>query len=259
MSKAFRAQYKREISERLRKFGEELYKKGVIRDKKPYEEASNQCLKGPVPSVKGVNIDYANSWGYTLNTVMFTMGQANQPREIKPSDSSVDTIAINAVVIGNYTEDAVVTDPLSYLEFNIITSGKDANKKKMVSSWHLDRDLGNSINTNEMHPLYHFQYGGRNLHLPSGNFEYGSHLVLGTPRIMHFPLDAILGVDFVLSNFFGRKREGLCKMPTYTSPVVEAQKHLWRPYAYALANHWSASFNPNSCSWQSNTVCPQYL
>lgn len=261
MNKSAKDKYRREISDRIREFGNDLYSKEVIKERKPFNDAANQCLNGPIPTVKGKKINTQNSWGYVLPQIVFNVPKNIQPREIHPPGARLDTISISALVIGNYSDSTIISDPLEHLEFNIIARGIDSSQNKMVSSWHLDRDIGNGTgkSPNEIHPLYHFQYGGRELRLPDGSFIYGSHLVLGSPRIMHFPLDAILGIDFVLSNFFGKQREKYSQTPSYKRYIQDAQKHLWRPYAFALSNLWG-SLGATPCSWGHNSsFCPQFI
>jgi hypothetical protein len=61
-------------------------------------------------------------------------------------------------------------------------------------------------------------------------------------------MDAILGIDFVLSNFV--KKDIYNKIKTnsqYKAAVKHSQERLWKPYMLSLANHWCkySGFNSN--------------
>ena len=73
----------------------------------------------------------------------------------------------------------------------------------------------------------------------------GNVLLLPTPRISHPPMDIVLGIDFVLSNFV--KAEIYKKIQSnsqYKAAVRKAQEKLWKPYMLSLAHHWCK----NTCS-----------
>lgn len=144
-----------------------------------------------------------------------------------------------------------------HLEFNLVVKGLTKNGEPLVASWHLDRHPDDSP-TESVHPVYHFQYGGRKLIIPNDN--YGNHLVLDMPRIMHPPLDLILGIDFVLSNFLGKTRNAMCSERPYVNSIAELQNLIWRPYVYSIARHWPTYGNENErYEWDSHSIYPQLL
>ena len=260
MSKAQKKAYKKEVADRLRKFGNVLRSDGIIGDRKPFEDAANQCEKGPIPEVKGVKIDLSNCWGYTLSNLTLSLPKKKKTDGgILPKGATAETVSISSTIIGNYTRGDYAEDPFSHLEFNVVIKGKSEDDSILMASWHLDRHLENKENKQpeDVHPIYHFQYGGKKLKLPDDN--YGSHIVLETPRLMHLPLDAVLGVDFVLTNFLGSRRKHLCtKEKPYVDCVKDLQKILWRPYLLSVAQTWSA-YPATQYDWDSRKICPQLL
>lgn len=92
------------------------------------------------------------------------------------------------------------------------------------------------------------------------NVNLGDVLLLPAPRISYPPMDIVLGIDFILSNFVEKKvyNELRCD-PQYKSAVKNAQARLWKPYILSLAHFWckhqcgeyhidpmqSKYFNPN--------------
>ena len=260
MSKAQQRLYKKEVADRLRKFGNTLLNSGIIGDRKPFEDAALQCEKGPIPVVKGVNIDYSNCWGYTLSNLVFSLPKKKKAdRGVFPEGASVESISISSTIIGNYTRIDYAEDPFCHLDFNVIIKGKSKDGDSLLASWHLDRHLENKDDNEPdgIHPIYHFQYGGKNLKLPGDN--YGNQIVLETPRLMHLPLDAVLGVDFVLANFLGSKRKHLCtQVKAYADCITELQKMLWRPYVLSIAQTWD-SYAADRLVWERRKICPQLL
>tara|TARA_B110000285_G_scaffold48687_1_gene55129 strand:- start:3733 stop:4524 length:792 start_codon:yes stop_codon:yes gene_type:complete len=131
----------------------------------------------------------------------------------------------------------------------LITYGKttkDVTNYKM--SWHLDKHI-RSQNEDDargkgfIHPEYHFNMGGFALTKES-DFNFGSVLLIDTPRIMHPPLDIILSIDFVLKNFYGIRVKNLTDSNQYKKIISKSKDRLWRPYFISLANSWeSPRFN----------------
>lgn len=256
-SKAEKKRYRRHISDLIRKFAQALKSTNVLEDIKPFEEAAKQCLDGLNPIIAGVEIDNNNSWGYELRNVILKVPQKSKKKGILPEGANVNTITFSAKVIGNYLNGTNAIDPFSHIELNIVANGKSSDGLEMIACWHFDRDLKPKKEDNkpiDAHPIYHFQFAGKNLKLPNNN--YGEHLVLDTPRIMHMPLDAILGFDFVLSNFLGGKRNMLKTNKPYVDCLKEVQKQFWRPYVYSIANKWD-SYEANNYNWDVSEICPQ--
>lgn len=258
MNKRDKKKFKRKVADQLRKFGDALFNNQAITNKKPFEDAALQCQNGPMPDVKGVRINTSTSWGYEISNVVFSIPKDKKAKGVYPKKASCESVSVSAVVIGNYIRSDYAEDPYAHLELNVIANGKNGDGIPMLNSWHLDRHLTDHQNKQpkEAHPIYHFQYGGKKLRLPDNN--YGTHLVLETPRLMHLPLDAILGVDFVLSNFFGELRTRLCDIKSYHDCIKESQKSIWRPYIHSIAKFWTGYGDANY-NWDEKKICPQIL
>lgn len=111
-----------------------------------------------------------------------------------------------------------------------------------------------------MHPVYHLHYGGNRLDSTIQNEDhcYGDSLFLDSPRLAHPPMDAILGVDFVLTNYVSQESfRTLREDNQYQNLVKAAQSRVWRPYIQALAHSWSPV--PDRCDWKDKTIWPQLL
>jgi hypothetical protein len=169
------------------------------------------------------------------------------------------------------------TDPLDSLEFNLRIYG-DGKEPRSHCSWHLDRHLSEDNNEPEdeeeesgkaqakgtsedeqepgdAHPRYHFQFGGRHM----SDEKYGNALLLGSPRLAHPPLDAVLGVDFVLANFRGAEwRKLLSENPNYQRILGNSQRRFWRPYIQSIGACWANDRFPRE-AWDPRDVWPSMM
>lgn len=256
MGKTAVKQIRADIAKKLKEFGRSLLEAKIILDDKKFKDAADNCIK-MVPEVKGIKYDKKNSWGYEVSDLKLHFSSKDITAEIFPSKSTINSITISSKVIGKICRSDYAEDPLFHIEFNLVVKGINEKGESLIASWHLDRHPDGST-TEAAHPVYHFQYGGRKLIIPDNN--YGGHLVIDMPRIMHPPLDLILGVDFVLSNFFGNRRNTLCENRPYVNSVADIQRLIWRPYVHSIARHWSSYENVSSkYEWDSSTIYPQLL
>lgn len=148
-------------------------------------------------------------------------------------------------------------DPFNSLEFNIyaIAITNDSSK---VYSLHFDRHIQpqkNQRDSIEPHPIYHFQFGGNKLQQKVENT--GDTFFFDAPRIMHHPMEFILGLDFVLSNFLPATWRELQKDSSYSKIMKKYQKHFVYPYFKSIYNHFdNTSQNEN---WSPQNIYPQLV
>lgn len=119
--------------------------------------------------------------------------------------------------------------------FNVVFKGYGANEDEYYySSFHLDYDPSNS--SNFIHPWFHLTYGGINVK----NVDHGELMILPAPRIPVWPMDFILGLDFILSNFLDQERykKEFIADSNYRSALKKAQDSIWRPYILSISHHW---------------------
>lgn len=141
----------------------------------------------------------------------------------------------------------ILKDTMQSIDYNCNFTfiGKNTNNKgdviDVVSSMHFDYD--NVTNTDFDHPDLHMTFGGDSMlnHCAEENQNevFGKTLILTTPRIPHPPMDAILGIDFILRNFFKKEIYNQIKADSnYRNAIKQSQERLWKPYMLALAGHW---------------------
>ncbi len=148
-------------------------------------------------------------------------------------------------------------DPFFALEFNLYAYAYDFIKEQdVVYSLHLDRHIikkGDNPSS-EVHPMYHFQFGGKKL--KEKNIDYGQALFFDTPRISYHPMDFILGLDFVLSNFFPNIWNALQREGNYMNIIRKYQEYFMKPYYQSIANSFDRSLPQN---WNPQELYPQLV
>jgi hypothetical protein len=213
--------------------------------------------KNNIPTYDYINAN-PNNWGYDVSIMLpLTILSGMKPLSIQLSslEFSMKIIANSA----NYKNDYY--DPLVYLEFNLLTIGYSTNGRGgMVHSLHLDRHPNNSY-SDDPHPKYHFQFGGRKLSEKITNdAEYGKNMFFDAPRIMHYPMDFILGIDFILSNYYSSVWNTLKETNhQYNSLIAKYQEIFLKPYFNSMSQHWSIRTPFTQRDWNTQDICPQIV
>lgn len=132
--------------------------------------------------------------------------------------------------------------PLLDLRFHVVVRGVSA-KGEHFFCFHIDRH-DPSVKTDEPHPTYHLQYFNN----PNGEaeFDYGSTFHLDTPRILHHPLDFILGVGFITSNFFPLAFESLMDDGYFPGLYTRYQQSFLKPFFHSISRHWESDGTQSS-------------
>lgn len=103
--------------------------------------------------------------------------------------------------------------------------------------------------SNDIHPLYHFQFGGAKF--AGIGEDLGRTFALDPPRLMHPPMDGIIAIDFVLANYAGPVWEML-RDDTHNKKLVAPRfENLWQPFFSTIAG----SFGRDRLAY-SNFLCP---
>lgn len=195
-------------------------KSGVFRNPEVLLASANQC-----------KLSGSSSWQFEVAELMLDV---STPQNVLPQSGQKSMlVTANLDLCGDYDDDA--EDYFTHLVFNIHV--ETANKES-ICSWHFDRHITSDedIDSEEAHPLYHFQHGGHAMKAIASSL--GKVLLLPAPRVAFPPMDTILAIDFLLSNFAGAVWKELRDDSTYTRLLREAQKRHWQPYIARLATWW---------------------
>lgn len=185
---------------------------------------------------------YCNKGEYRVEELKFNISEV--PRNTSPD------IELLEVLLNVYFKETQDDIPMSNYYFRITAQGLDSNANLIKSSWHLDYDSNN--NQEFIHPHFHLTWGGNTIK----SLNLGDVLLLPTPRISYPPMDIILGIDFVLSNFI--KKDKFSKIQSYSqyqTAVKNAQEKYWKPYMLSIASHWDGGL----CDYANNAKCCKYF
>jgi hypothetical protein len=225
----------------LRTLGRILNSNGICPDISPLSAAADQCAD---------QASYGSaSWGYDIANLVF---QIQAPKGTLPAKTSGFRIELSISMVSRF--DGNPDDQFTRLEVNLEKYAYSAEGVELKAAWHFDRHLIDTENdqpnvTEDIHPLYHFQFGGARMSKVVDRL--GASLLLDPPRLMHPPMDGILAVDFVLANYAGAKWKLLRDDAQYSNLIAPQFERIWKPYFDSLAGSWA---NPRSGI--SKFLCP---
>lgn len=214
-----------------------LINEGLCTDTSSLNTAGNLCLKS----------QDSEFWSYKVGNLDFALDSMGK---IIPSGATDMFLRFSIIIKSDVFDEKVTNNPLQSLFFDIEITGNyidgDYNLADLHCAWHLDKHISKPEDgqAHYSHPEYHFTFGGNKM----ANRDYGATLIFPTPRFAYPPMDAILGVDFILQNYFHKDRiKGVVQDPIYRNILKKSQERLWKPYFKSLASKWIADgeFNDN--------------
>ena len=123
-------------------------------------------------------------------------------------------------------------------QFNVSVLGDDNHNKTAINCFHIDYDDGS--NSSVIHPLYHLTYGGMGLK----DYELGNFLNMPVPRFPILPMDVILIIDLLLSNFLSHKDyKKITANSIYSNELRNSQTTYWKPYFQNIGMKWANVIN----------------
>ncbi len=248
-----------ELRADLDRLAEILQKNGICNDVSPIRQA--------MATIEATEEGNTFRLCYDLTRLVMRLGNLDGcfPPSVKDISCTLSVHATTSFL----TDPSPPHDPFDSLTINFVFEGViPAQRHKHIQSWHFDRNPRPKEGENEpvdAHPIYHFHFGGRKMHdhanklpMPSES-AFGKVVLLDGPRWAHPPMDVVLSVDFVLSNFRGSLRTQLAKTNReYLRMVSRSQSRIWKPYSETLASLWTRSPVPDS-RWTPASIWPQFL
>lgn len=224
----------RNVASELRMLADSLSRLGVCNDVSPLWSAAEKCHRDSPGH---------GAWAYRLSDLVFNVVN---PRGLLPGGVHDVQLLLSASVASSQSL-TDLADPFTSLAIDVVIQGRRESGNSSRAAWHLDRHVlvaseEGSATSPELHPLYHFQYGGRRLHEHVRDF--GDTLLLRSPRLLHPPMEAILTVDFVVANFFAEEWGRLRDDGTYRNLVDSAYQRYWNPYFRSIADIWPSLATP---------------
>ena len=204
-----------------------------------------------------------SNWGYNLSGLFFKLDK--YPEKKHPKNINDLTLYVDINIVGDCNNIGTLNDPFKWLVFDLKICGTDSDSgEELITSYHLDRHLYKSGDKEpvEPHPFYHFQFGGKNLLNSEKKINSGSLIVFESPRIAHYPMEIITGIDFIISHFFPDIRKTiLCSSQEYNSLLEKYHKMIIKPYFHTISSKWNfnnADLNL-SAQWCPTFLCPQFF
>jgi len=233
----------------------------VLSKEKSLEEVSSILYKlsGQVRGKKSIQYET------TSICIVFDVSE-KFPKRFSHQQSAIDLVLkfdINLQI--DYDNLIKGNDPFNIFCLNILIHGKDKNNhnSKIRYAIHFDRhnkeEEEKTIEKGgkppiQPHPAYHFQFAGNKL--KEEEIDYGEALFLDSPRIMHHPMELILGIDFILSNFFPTIWNKIKGNRQYKKILEKYQKYFVQPYYQAIANSFDRALPQN---WNAQDIYPQLV
>ncbi|MEO7048148.1 MAG: hypothetical protein ABI091_22815 [Ferruginibacter sp.] len=197
-----------------------------------------------------------NSWNYDLGKIVFKVDEVGGRIPTHSEDFSVSL----SVQIAGINKSEEIKNPLSKLIFNIEIEGIHSETgSDLYASWHLDEHifLAGDEKPKYCHPIYHFAFGGEKMEEKRDMF--GGCLILPTPRFAYPPMDAALGIDFILQNYFHKdKIVEIIHESQYLEIMQSAQERLWKPYFFSIMSNWDAETYTPANNFSSKMLFPLF-
>lgn len=208
-------------------------------------------LKTKAPTLKNGTTN-ANFWGYSIEDLRLPV---DTTKHLKPKivDGKKVELILNMNLAADFSKWESQEDPLLELRFHVVVRGV-SEKGEHFFCFHIDRH-DPSIKTDEPHPIYHLQFFN-NPHNDS-EFDYGSTFHLDTPRILHYPVDFILGIGFITSNFFPFAFDSLMDDGYFPSLYTKYQVSFLKPFFHSISRHWE--FDSTQSSFDRFKICPSFI
>lgn len=252
MNRSQISEFCNERGSELLDLGRLLFRHKVILDQGPLGDAAKECRRWAG--------DKEGRWRYNLDGLKFSSKLNSTQllegaRPVNATAPELFTIELTVSLSGQCRMEDDLCDPFDKLAADFFVEGLTDDGERVCSAWHLDRHIHNEGDNEPVavHPIYHFHYGGRRIEdLP----HYGNLLMIEAPRVNHPPLDAILAIDFILSNYCGETWKKIRNEESrYGEIIKSAQNRCWRPYAIATAAWWNSPYDNHE--WHPQIIWPQ--
>lgn len=121
-------------------------------------------------------------------------------------------------------------DCIKNLRFKVEVIGKDQKDPQKIfqTGFHIDM-VDDKDDSSEMHPLYHVHF------LNDSLIEGTEVLAMDVPRLMHHPVDVLLGILLVYANYNQTGYKKLLNDGLFMGLCRDSAKHILTPYYQSLS------------------------
>ena len=232
MNKSQQRRFCLEYSNNLRYLGKLLYDYKVIESPKPLEDAATECQRH--------GIDKRKIWEYDVVELIFVsidpdrMFNDVRPTPARDTEPNKKRLVLSSSKGGPCVNDYSI-DPFNRLSISYSVSYARDDGTFYTNSWHIDKHIRG--NTQEIsyfpHPDYHIQYGGHHI-AKNEALNFGDILLIDAPRIPIYPMDIVLCVEYLLSNYYGNLWYILMEDDKFRSVLSFSIDRFLRPYIESI-------------------------
>lgn len=181
---------------------------------------------------------------YSFRRIKVVLDKGRFPNHTIPEELDFIKIVLsidNSIEIKT-AKDKDVEDLFCCLDSLNIELSSCKGENEYLSSWHLDRHIQgkDEKSPSNLHPMYHLTFGGHHMEKEQkpNSDEFGRSLILRAPRIMHPPMELILGIDFIFNHFIPKDELELLSDPGYLRIIKELKTYIWMPFSLAIAKNY---------------------
>lgn len=139
-------------------------------------------------------------------------------------------------------------DCIKSLRFKVevLERNQSDNQKYFQTGFHIDK-MDDKDDPTEMHPLYHVHF------LNDSQIEGTEVLAMDVPRLMHHPVDVLLGVLLVYANYNKTGYNKLTNDGNFMGLCRDSAEHILAPYYQSLAK---VPWDTGSVTDYDQVLCP---
>lgn len=197
-------------------------------------------VRSKVDSEKWIDVQDNTLWEYQVKDMQIYLRDLSKIRHLKPEKIEYLNVSLTVICKASCIEwlkEESQLNPFEESSVKVKIYG-DKEGSNFQTGFHFDLCRIQELTSEEIHPSYHVQFS------PDSNsndeFNHGNIILIDTPRIVHPPLDLILGFDYILSNFAPQVHKQLLEDGTYNNLVRTYQKKIWFPYFKRILGFWDS-------------------
>lgn len=121
-------------------------------------------------------------------------------------------------------------DCIKSLLFKVVVLEKNQNDTQLFfqTGFHIDK-MDDKDKSSEMHPLYHVHF------INESQIEGTDALAMDVPRLMHHPVDVLLGILLVYANYNQTGYNKLLQNGNFMALCHKSAEHILAPYYLSLS------------------------
>lgn len=186
---------------------------------------------------------------YSVNDIIIRIPVENAKRFSKTAVNDINDVelhlSMNGLVDANlWGEEG--KNPWQSLSFKAVLKICTMEGEHLLKSFHVDQIPVSDPDYKEVHPLSHMHFSER---IEGNNACVREDL----PRLVHYPLDIVLGLSVALQNYVPQIFDSLCRNSNYLGLCYDSQKRLLAPY---FASYADCIREEGKCNESLKAICP---